>query len=361
VTAQAAPLITRRELLIAGAAAPLLSACATDLSVYSSEPFDALAQRLGVCAVSHATLTGGIPNAPVTRGGCPSQVQEVNDPVFQAASLTKPLVAFVALQMVREGLLDLRAPVSHYLPGGYAHRQKPFNGPKDNPVDQVPASTLARIPVGSLLNHSSGLPNWTRGALAPEFEPGLRWRYSGEGYVLLQAVIGAATGKDLEAEVARRVFGPLGMRHSRLRLTDDIRALVLDGRSLLGGRVRFDITEPNAAASLYTSAEDYAKLMAAWLANPDLLTRAMSDPVPVVPALGLSWGHGWGIESAAGGPYLWQWGNNPGFRAFAMVSVVSGNGFVLLTNSERGMPLAAPLARATVPAEHGVFRWDGLG
>ena len=77
--------------------------------------------------------------------------------------------------------------------------------------------------------------------------------------------------------------------------------------------------------------------------------------------LGLSWGNGWGIEAAAGGPYLWQWGNNPGFRAFAMVSVVSGNGFVLLTNSERGMPLAVPLARATVPADHGVFRFHMLG
>ena len=74
----------------------------------------------------------------------------------------------------------------------------------------------------------------------------------------------------------------------------------------------------------------------------------------------MAWGYGWGIETAAGGPYLWHWGNNPGFRACAMASVSSGNGYVLFTNSERGMPLAAPLARATVPADHGVFRFHML-
>jgi len=67
------------------------------------------------------------------------------------------------------------------------------------------------------------------------------------------------------------------------------------------------------------------------------------------------------IETAAGGPYLWQWGNNPGYRAFAMVSVASKGGFILLTNSEHGLPLAAVLARTTIPAEHGVFRFHMLG
>lgn len=353
--------ISRRELLVAGATAPLLTACATDLTQYAEQPFPALAARLGVCAASYATLSDGKPNLSVMTSGCSPAAPVGAEAVFQAASLTKPVIAFVALQLVREGRLDVRAPVSRYLPGGYTHRQHPFGGPQDRRADAVPASTLARIPLGTLLNHSSGLPNWTRGPLAPEFEPGSRWQYSGEGYVLLQTVISAVTGQDIESVVAQRVFEPLGMRHSRLRLTDDIRAQVLDGTSWLGGRVRFDMREPNAAASLYTTAADYARLLAAWLADPALLALVMEQAVSTDAALGLAWGKGWGIETAAGGPYLWQWGNNPGFRAFAMVSVASRNGFVLLTNSERGMPLAASLAHATVPAEHGVFRFSALG
>jgi hypothetical protein len=66
---------------------------------------------------------------------------------------------------------------------------------------------------------------------------------------------------------------------------------------------------------------------------------------------------------ASGGPYLlWQWGNNPGFQAFAMISASTSmkhhtrNGFVLFTNSERAMPLAASLAHS-----NGAFRFHMLG
>ncbi len=240
------------------------------------------------------------------------------------------------------------------------HRQNPFGDASDNPVDLVPAHVLARIPVATLLNHSSALPNWTGDTLAPEFEPGTRWQYSGEGYVLLQAVISAVTGLGIELFVLKYVFDPLGMRQSRMRLTEDIRAQLVSGTSWFGGERQFDFREPNAATSLYTTASDYAKFLAALLADASLLSLTIANPIAAEPELGLAWGYGWGIETATGGPYLWQWGNSPGFRAFAMVSTSGGDGFVLFTNSERGMPLAASLARLTVPVEHGVFRFGML-
>jgi CubicO group peptidase (beta-lactamase class C family) len=293
--------------------------------------------------------------------GCSSAHPIRADAIFQAASLTKPVIAFVALKLVRDGKLNLSAPVSHYLPDGYVHRQNSSGNASTSKVDLVSASTLARIPVATLLNHSSGLPNWTRGTLSPEFEPGERWQYSGEGYVLLQSVIGAVTGQDIESYVSKYVFEPLGMRHSRLRLTEDIREQLVNGTSRFGRDRQIHFNEPNAASSLYTTAEDYAKLISALLNDPALLSLTISKPVTTDPELSLAWGYGWGIETATGGPYLWQWGSNPGYRAFAMVSVSSGNGFVLLTNSERGMPLAASLAHSTIPAEHGVFRFYMLG
>lgn len=353
--------VSRREFIAASAITPFVSSCATDLSRYSEASIADLAARLGVCAASYVTLEAGKPSAPVTLSGCTPAPALRTDMVFQAASLTKPVVAFVALQLVRNGRLDLRAPVSRYLPEGYIHRQNPFAGANDGLFDRVPASTLARIPVATLLNHSSGLPNWTKGALAPEFEPGQRWQYSGEGYLLLQAIIRAVTGEDFESHVTKSVFEPLGMSRTRLRLTDDIRPHVIGGTSRFGQASGFEFREANAAASLYTTTEDYAKLLAALLADAALLSLITANPVPIAPALGLAWGYGWGIETASGGPYLWQWGNNPGYRAFVMVSVSSKNGYVLLTNSEHGMPLAAPLARLTIPAEHGVFRFHMLG
>jgi CubicO group peptidase (beta-lactamase class C family) len=353
--------ISRREFLVASALAPFISSCATGLSRFSEEPTADLAVRLGICAATYVTLIAGKPNPPVVVSGCSSAVTVQADAIFQAASLTKPVIAFVALKLVREGKLDLSAPVSRYLPDGYTHRQHPFGAASAANVDLVPASTLARIPVATLLNHSSGLPNWTNGALAPKFEPGERWQYSGEGYLLLQAIISAASAQDIESCVSKYVFEPLGMRHSRLHLTEDIRLQLVNGTSRFGFGRQLNFTEPNAAASLYTTAEDYAKLLSAWLADIPLLSLTLANPVATDPKFGLAWGYGWGVEAAEGGPYLWQWGNNPGYRAFAMVSASSGNGFVLLTNSDDGMPLAASLAHSIIPAGHGVFRFPMLG
>ncbi len=357
--------ITRRRLLAAGILAPVLSACATDLTRYGDREPDDLATELGVCEAAYAILRAGVPQPPIRLGGCPGRARSPDptsglSPVFQAASLTKPLIAFAALTLVRDGRLDLRAPVSRYLPEGYAHRRNPFDPAIRARVDHVPASTLTRIPLGTLLNHSSGLPNWTRGALAPEFAPGERWQYSGEGYLLLQQVIATVSGQDIETFVSGTVFEPLGMRHSHLRLTEDIRGQQVGGTAWHGASSHFDFIEPNAAASLYTTAEDYAKLLAAVFADVALRALILADPVPVDPAQGLAWGHGWGIEYAEGGPFLWQWGSNPGFRAFAMISASSGDGFALFTNSERGMPLAASLAHAVLPGKHGVFRFHML-
>src|SRR6218665_184066 len=170
--------IARRHLLLAGISGVSLSACSTALTRYSGMPLPEIAAHGGISHASHVRLRAGIPDAPVLVQGCERSAPAGPDGILQAASLPKPVVACVALELVLAGKIDLQAPVSTYLPKGYRHRQRPFAGPGDHPVDWVTPSTLARIPVASLLNHSSGLPNWSNGALLPAFQPGQRWQYS---------------------------------------------------------------------------------------------------------------------------------------------------------------------------------------
>jgi len=348
--------VTRRRLLLASAAAsPLLASCATDLTRYRHQPVAGVAASLGVCAAAHATLQAGRVQETVVAGTCGA----APDAVFQAASLTKPVVAYGALRLALAGQLDLQAPVSHYLPQGYVHYQHVLRRKPGDASDTVPASMLARIPVAALLNHTSGLPNWTGGTLAPAFEPGQRWRYSGEGYVLLQTVMEAVTGTPIAQWMDAEVFAPLGMRDSSLVWNAALEGRAVHAHGDAASGMRWGV--PVAAASLYTTAGDYARLLAAVVADERLLALAMSAPVVADKALGLEWGYGWGIERTPAGPMLWQWGNNPGFRNFAMLSPGSGDGFVLLTNSDRGMALAVPLAQQVLPVEHPVFRSSLLG
>jgi len=360
--------LQRRHLLLAGLAALSGSACASrDLRSFRGQDLDQLAAQQGICLAGIVRLKGGQPQAPrLLRAGCaaPAHATDSADappPLFQAASLTKPLVAYLALQLVREGRLDLDAPLSRYLPQGYS--RKPRAGGVEH---EISAAALARIPLRCLLNHSSGLPNWgsSFGALRQDFEAGQRWQYSGEGYVLLQAVLSAASAQDFEALMQARVFEPLGMRDSRLRLSPadgELRARLVSGHGWLGGPVEpIEFKRANAAASLITGAPDFARLLAAWLGEPALLALLLDRPVPVSTDLSLSWGQGWGVEQGEGGAYLWQWGNNPGYRAFAMASARSGDGFVMLSNSERGLALAAALSAEVLPQARGVWGFGML-
>jgi len=68
------------------------------------------------------------------------------------------------------------------------------------------------------LNHSSGWPNWRGKAgewLTPEFAPGTRFRYSGEGHVYLSRVLEQVSGQAFGELIQARVFGPLAMTGQR--------------------------------------------------------------------------------------------------------------------------------------------------
>ena len=154
---------------------PSVSRPATQSSS-SAEPEDA-------CRLAIATLHQGKQQEPPESENCREFKGSV--PIFQGASLAKPIVATLVLKLVLRGELALDQPVSEVLPSGYAHRQNLFSLREDPQIDVVPSATLKKLTVRHLLSHTAGLPNWSgRSPLRIEGEPGKRWRYSGEGYVL---------------------------------------------------------------------------------------------------------------------------------------------------------------------------------
>lgn len=119
-------------------------------------------------------------------------------------------------------------------------------------------------------------------------------------------------------------------------------------------------TAPIAATTLYTSAADFARFLVVLLNDAPILKQTTEAPVSADTGLELGWGLGWGIEEGEDDLFIWHWGSNPGYRSFVVASVRTGNGFVMLTDSDSGLRLAGPIAALVVPAAHRMFRFRML-
>ncbi len=324
---------------------------------WAAEMLEDLSSRLAIedkiPGLAVATLeAGSLSRSFCLIGGTP---QPRASAIFQAASLSKPVVSYLALRMVQAGDLQLDRTVDEVLPGGYLHRQNIFALKATPVVDRVPVDVLRRITPRMLLMHTAGLPNWSpSGPLVLQHEPGSRWQYSGESFVLLQHLMETVSGLALQQLAEQRLFQPLGLAGTAFRITDAIKPHLISGtpRQL---RFPYEI----AASSLYTTAEDYAKFLAHVLEDEELVSLITEKPVtlpsPWWDLFGsghLAWGLGWGLEVGETPVSLWHWGSNPGFRSLVMADPVSRHAVVVFTSSEEGMAVAKQLVRAEMPAEH---------
>ena len=121
--------------------------------------------------------------AGVVDGAKISTIGDTNR-VFELASVTKPLVAYAVLIAVEEGVFELDTPL----------------GP--------PGSTVKH-----LLAHASGVGFSSR---EPERAPGGRRIYSSAGFEILADAIAEESGIDFPDYLHEAVFGPLGMKDTRL-------------------------------------------------------------------------------------------------------------------------------------------------
>jgi CubicO group peptidase (beta-lactamase class C family) len=278
------------------------------------------------------------------------------DTIFDAASLSKPMVAYAVLQLVDGGALALDDRMVGFVP----------------PLDRTnPACD--RITVRHILNHTCGLPNLrTREEPRVHFEPGSRFSYSSVGFRWLQSALEAATGEGLEATMRRLVLAPLGLAHSSFQWHARYAVAAATPHEDGVPQPKHEPPEASASYSLQTTAADYGAFLAACLAGRGLreatwsawLQPAVRVPLGDAIALdepaaeleeGVAWGLGWGLEPAGG--TFFQWGKMTGVRSFAMGSVARRAGVVLLTNANTGLRLMPAVTAEVLPGAHPAHAW----
>jgi D-alanyl-D-alanine carboxypeptidase len=164
------------------------------------------------------------------RGGLPLRV----DDRMRLASTSKAFSGAVALSLVSKGALSLDDTVGELL--------------------QDPPEAWSEITLRQLLDHTSGLPNFTEdpdflaalGASLEDappprelltyveddplnFEPGTEYEYSNSDNVAVGLMVEAATGRTYEGQLQEQVFGPLGLRKTGLPRGSDLRKPFIHG------------------------------------------------------------------------------------------------------------------------------------
>ncbi|MEU1569991.1 serine hydrolase domain-containing protein [Streptomyces collinus] len=137
---------------------------------------------------------------------------------FRAGSVTKVFTAAVALQLAREGRLDLDRSARSYLPelipasyAGVTVRQL-LNHTHGIPAPDFPGSTVEEAYANRFQVHDPEAMVRSATSKKPEFAPGERQHYLNIGYTVTGLLIERVTHDSYELQVARRVLGPLGLR-----------------------------------------------------------------------------------------------------------------------------------------------------
>lgn len=268
-------------------------------------------------------LESGAPLAPEAR--------------FRAGSIAKTFVATVVLQLVEEGAFGLDDPAAGLLPEDVVSM---FEGAEG-------------ITVRMLLNHTSGLPEWSTEefdrVIAEDFErvwearefleaaagsprsfaPGESWEYSNTNYNLLGLIVEGATGNDWREEVTARLIEPLGLGSTSLPAPGDtsLTEPYMYGYHPLGGEL-IDIShlDPSMAGAagggaLVTNTLDLITFMEALLSGalfqePATLEEMMGFVDAEYP--GGQTGYGLGLQRSviSGAPAIGNAGGTAGYLSY---------------------------------------------
>lgn len=262
------------------------------------------------------------------------------DTKFRLGSLSKQFTAVAVMLLNERGLVDLDAPVKRYLP-------------------DAPA-TWDAVTVRHLLNHTSGVPNFTAFAdfaaqktlpATPasliarfsgrplDFQPGEGFAYSNSGYVLLSAIIEAASGETYADFVSENLFQPLGMADSGYDDHDVILSRRASGYTLTGSGIAnadyVDMSIPMGAGALYSTPHDLLKweqgLFGGRVLNAASMT-ALTTPVRNNYAMGLV------VSQAEGRRLVWHNGAIEGFNTYMAYDPADRTAVIVLGNLNGDAP-----------------------
>ena len=286
----------------------------------------------------YADLAAGTPVTPET--------------YFEHGSIGKTFTAVLLLQLREQGLVELDAPVTQYLPWFKVE------------------SEHAPITIHDLLTHSSGLmigadmsadsrfDVWALRETEVGFAPGSRFSYSNVGFRTLGFVIEEITGMSYGEAVRSRILDTLGLRATHSKITSDGRHRLAVGYERLHDDRPARRDDPWVPApwldtgtgdgSLAGTMEDLATFLRALLnrgrgalepESYDLMTTAQIEAGEDGSA-----GYGIFLVDRAGRREIVHGGSMPGYQAMMAADPEAGLGVAVAVNTGESTPVPESVA-----------------
>lgn len=280
------------------------------------------------------------------------------DAVFQTGSISKSVAAWGAMLLVEQGLVGLDDPLPAYL-DDWAFPAMAF------PANTI---TLRRVlshttgaslgPIGNEYPPDGAMPS-LRDALARDLrverEPGTVFGYSNPGFDLVELVIEEVSGRPFAQFMEDEVLQPLGMHDASYSWREAERARLPLGYDLHGTPVAPYVYATKASGGLFATVADIARFVAAGTgaANgpgqrvlTDAGVRALHAPETTIPGVfGVvadAYALGHFVETLPDGRRaVWHGGQGNGWMTHFHAVPETGDGIVILANSQRSWPLMA--------------------
>ncbi len=258
-----------------------------------------------------------------------------NDPapynsIFQVASLTKPVTAMLTLKLVSIGQWQLDEPLYKYW--------------TDPDVSDDPRHL--KLTTRHILTHQTGFDNWRWNnpskRLKFNFDPGTKFKYSGEGFEYLKNALEHKFNMSLDSLADSILFKPLQMNDTWYVWNDNIDtsryAVPHDTIDDTFGIPRNN--KASASDFLKTTIEDYCKFATTFMNGKGLSKDVYNDMIKPQSTVSKyeSFGLGWDImKDLSNGEYaLMHDGDDEGSHTIVILLPKSKRGLVVFTNGEQG-------------------------
>ena len=272
--------------------------------------------------------------------------------LFQAASISKPVSAVVALRIVEREELTLDEDVNLKL--------------KSWKVPENQFTSNQHVTLRRLLSHSAGLsmhgvPEFAADAELPTLvqilngekfgspepvravlEPGTTFRYSGGGYIVLQVLLTDVTGRPFAPLAREFVLKPARMSSSTFEqpLPQEFRSRAAVGHLADGTPIRgsWHVLPEQAAGGLWTNPTDLASFMIeVWRSYRGISDTLLPQRLARIMLTRQIDDFGLGFSLPSEGVFRFQHGGgNAGYRCHMVLSVDSPEGVVIMTNGDSG-------------------------